>query len=734
MSRPSIALCMIVKNEAHNLSQLLQSVKGCFDQIHITDTGSTDTTLDFIEKINQKIKAKDPNWIGYPEIKVHHFEWVQDFAAARNYSFSFATTDYIMWIDGDDVLSDPKAFISWRDNVLHSAHYWVAVYNYSFKDGRPECKFIRERVIRRDYGFKWEYFVHEGLIQVEGRKFWPQRATSWWVDHRRTDEDRKSDHLRNLKIFEAHDLEKLHPRMKFYYGKEMFENGLPEKAGKPLMDALASKELDAHDRILSIQYAAQSAFSAKAYVQAIGLLMNGLILIPSRAEYWCLLGDVRLACGEIGNAIISYKMALQCHEDSLGGALVCYSHAYGEYPRSQIATIMLNNGQTEPAREHIEWLTKNGYAGAKQLQEMYDRTVDLSTIRTDLTKSTDVIITCPPNGVVGEWDENSLALKGHGGSETAAIEVARWIKLKTKRKVKLFQPRSSRAVMPSGVEYLPVAELVGYLHNVEPAVNINWRHATRLTNAKSYVWCHDLQCPGAEKAENYDKIIALSGFHKRYLMETNGVREDKITLGFNGINPDDFRVHHEPKDPLKVVFSSSPDRGLVQTIDIVKKARESSKLDIKLHCFYGVDNMRKMGHTEWADRIEKKIKDNDFVIYHGNVSKQVLMKHFLEASVWLYPADFIETYCITAIEALCAGVWPIVRAMGALPFTMSRAISDGMCDMLDVEVKDEASTGLWANALVEAIIGAKWEKVKVDPETYSWERVADLFIKEMELT
>ncbi len=739
MSRPSIALCMIVKNEAHHLSQLLQSVKGCFDQIHITDTGSTDTTLDFLEKINAKIKAKDPAWLGYPEIKIHHFKWVDDFAAARNYSFSHATTDYQMWMDGDDTLSDPKAFINWRDSVLHSAHYWVATYNYSFKDGKPECKFIRERVIRRDYGFKWEYFVHEGLIQVENKKFWPQKVTSWWIDHIRTDDDRKQDHLRNLKLFESHDLEKLHPRMKFYYGKELFENGFPEKAGKPLMEAIKSKDLDQHDRILSLQYAAQSAFSAKAYAQTISLLNNGLILMLQRAEYWCLLGDVHLATNNVGDAIAAYKMALQCGENNLGGALVCYTHAYGEYPHSQIATIMLNNGNAEAAKEHIEWLKSKGMAQGAALQAQYDKVLDLSTIRSDLTKSEDVIITCPPQGAVTDWDENTLAAKGCGGSETAAIEVARWIKGKTNRKVKVFQPRRSREVMASGVEYLPTSELVGYLHNIEPKVNINWRHATRLTNAKSYVWCHDLQCQGAERVENYDKIIALSGFHKRYLMETNGVPEDKIVLGFNGIDPTNFeRMKHEfrklEKDPLKVVFSSSPDRGLVQTIDIVKKARESSGLDIKLHCFYGVENMRKMGHAEWADRIEKTIKDNDFVIYHGNVQKQVLMDHFMEAGVWLYPADFIETYCITAIEALCAGVWPIVRSMGALPFTMSRAISAGMCDMLDVEVKDEASTGIWANALVEAIIGKKWEKVKVDPEEYSWERVADFMIKEFDLS
>lgn len=733
MSRPSIALCMIAKNEAHNLSPLLQSVKGCFDEIHITDTGSTDGTVEFIEKINEHIKSGNKDWEGLPEIKIHHFEWINDFAAARNYSFSFATSDYLMWLDLDDVLSDAKAFIKWRDTVMHAGHYWLATYNYAFdKNGFPECRFVRERVIKRDHGFKWEYFVHEGLIQKEGRKFWTQKASTWWVDHRRTEEDKRQDHLRNVKLMEAHADEELAPRMKFYYGKELFENGFHDKAGKPLMEAIRSGKLDLHDNILAIQYAAQTAFAKKAYAEAIDLLMNGLRLVYHRAEYWALLGDVYLMSGNLDNAVLAYKGALECKPNDLGGIVIVYDHAYSTYPREQLAKIALQIADFKNAEEHIDWLTTHSHPQAKIFAAELERLKDLSVVREDLPKTEDVIITCPPTAAVTDWDENTLKQKGHGGSETAAIEVAKWIRQKTNRKVKIFQPRQSRSVMESGVEYLPISELQGYIKNVEPAMHIAWRHATRLTKAKSYIWCHDLICPGAENSNNYDKIIALSGFHKNYLVEANGVKEDKIILGFNGINPANFQSSVE-KDPLKVVFSSSPDRGLLQTIDIVKKAREVSGLDIKLHAFYGFENMKKGGLEQWANEIEAKIKENDFVVMHGQVNKDTLMRHFKEAAVWLYPADFIETYCITAIEALCAGTWGIVRNMGALPYTLNQAILSDMVDMTDVEVKDEASIGIWANLLVEAILEKKWRKVSVDPSDYSWEKVADHFIKEMAL-
>lgn len=731
MNRPTVSLSIIAKNEAHNVGPLFQSVKGCVDEIIFVDTGSTDGTLDFIEKINREIDEKNPVWDGLPKIQVSHFEWVNDFSKARQFGMDQCTCDYMLWLDCDDRLSDAKAFINWRDNVMHSAHYWMATYNYAFNpEGKVDCQFRRERVVKLKHGFNWKYFVHEGLVQEEGKKFWPQYVSSWWVNHARTEEDKKQDHMRNVKLLEGYEGE-LPSRMKFYYGKELLENGFHKESAKPLLEAIKASDLDIHDRVLAIQYAAQSAFMCQAYDQAIDILTNGIKIMIGRAEYWCLLGDVYMALNKITEAQQAYKVALNSRPNNLGGIVVVYDYAYSEYPMAKLCEISMALGNFEEAKGWIEELKKINHPKVAEFEAQLDRFIDLSTIRTNLQKSEDVVITCPPQSLVTDWDEFT---EGAGGSETAAIEVARWIKKKTNRNVKIFHPRKRREVMPSGVEYIPHSELTGYIQNIEPKAHIAWRHSFKLTNAKSFVWCHDLQCPGAEQAENYDKIVALSGFHKEYLKETNGVPEEKIVVGFNGINPKDFEDPAIEKNSLKVVFSSSPDRGLSQTIEIVKKAREISGLDIKLDAFYGFSNMRKSGLGAWADEIEAKIKENaDFVTMHGNVSKRVLVKHFKEAAVWLYPADFIETYCITAIEALCAGTWPIVRDMGALKYTMKEAIQKGCCDVLTPEAVGEANVGIWANTLVEAIVDKKWRRVDVCPQDYSWEKVADFFIKEMEL-
>ncbi len=734
--RPKIALCLIVKNEAHNLSPLLQSVKGCFDEIHITDTGSNDGTLEFISKINEHVKAGNPLWAGIPEIKVHHFQWIKDFSAARNYSFSHSSADYLMWMDADDCLSSAEEFIQWRDSVLHAAHYWMATYNYAYDArGNVECTFIRERVIKNNFGFEWKYFVHEGIVQAKENQFWPARVTQWTVNHRRTEEDRKADHNRNLNIFEAKPYDTLEARMKYYYGKELVEHGKPELAGKPLMEALKDPRLEIHDRVLAFQYAAQSAMHAKAYDQVIDLSYNCLRLVPSRAESWCLIGDAQIQMGNLTYAKQAYGYALQCKPDVLGGAVVVFKPAYHDYPHTQLASLAVQEGDVDSAKPHVEALKNAGAAQAEQLEKALITIEDLSVIRTGLPQVEDVVIICPPHGAVTDWDENSLAQIGHGGSETAAIEVAKSIHEKTGRPVKIFQPRARRETMPSGVEYIPVGDIKGYIQNVRPKAVINWRHATKLTDAQTYIWCHDLVCPSAENVANYDYIFALSEFHKNYLHQIQGIPLSKIKLLFNGVNPADFEVGETSKNPNKIVFSSSPDRGLDRAIRIVEKAREMSGLDLELHCFYGFKNMRMNGGAmaQLADRIEKMISERPWVKYHGMVTKKELMTHFKESSTWIYPANFIETYCITAIEALVAGVYPIVRDMGALKYTMKEAIAKDMCEVLNVDCETEAEVGIWANRVVEAVIDQKFKKVSVKAEDYSWDKVADKFIEELGL-
>lgn len=86
-----ISLSMIVKNEGNHLSNCLNSVKDVVDEIIIVDTGSTDNTLEIAKSFNAKI---------------FHFEWNDDFSAARNFALSKCSCDWILYLDADEELSE----------------------------------------------------------------------------------------------------------------------------------------------------------------------------------------------------------------------------------------------------------------------------------------------------------------------------------------------------------------------------------------------------------------------------------------------------------------------------------------------------------------------------------------------------------------------------------------------------------------------------------------------------
>ncbi|BBH23914.1 hypothetical protein Back11_52590 [Paenibacillus baekrokdamisoli] len=83
-----VSVCMIVRNEEGNLERALSSIPGSFEKV-VVDTGSTDNTVEIAKKLGAAI--------GY-------FEWVNDFAAARNYSISLATGKYVLIMDADEAL------------------------------------------------------------------------------------------------------------------------------------------------------------------------------------------------------------------------------------------------------------------------------------------------------------------------------------------------------------------------------------------------------------------------------------------------------------------------------------------------------------------------------------------------------------------------------------------------------------------------------------------------------
>lgn len=82
-----ISACTIAKNEEDNIVKSINSYKDYVDEIIIVDTGSTDRTVELAEEAGAKVL---------------HFEWINDFAAAKNFAINHASGDWIIFLDADE--------------------------------------------------------------------------------------------------------------------------------------------------------------------------------------------------------------------------------------------------------------------------------------------------------------------------------------------------------------------------------------------------------------------------------------------------------------------------------------------------------------------------------------------------------------------------------------------------------------------------------------------------------
>ncbi len=143
-----ISLSMIVKNEEKHLCECLESVKGIVDEIVLVDTGSSDNTIKIAENFGARI---------------FHFEWINDFAAARNYSLERCTGDWILYLDADERLSN-RSVIELKNitNQKIKVGYYCQVRNIDHISDRPSAMSY-VRLFPNNSKIKFDGAVHEQI-------------------------------------------------------------------------------------------------------------------------------------------------------------------------------------------------------------------------------------------------------------------------------------------------------------------------------------------------------------------------------------------------------------------------------------------------------------------------------------------------------------------------------------------------------------------------------------------
>ena len=157
-----ISQCMIVKNEEQNIRQALSWGKGVVYEQIVVDTGSTDKTVQIAEEMGAK---------------VFHFEWCDDFSAAKNYAIEQASGDWIAFLDADEYFSEQDARkipgllkkienASLKSGRIHLVRTALVDLN---DDGEIFSVGQQDRIFRNMKGLRYKNRVHEVICFSSGQ-------------------------------------------------------------------------------------------------------------------------------------------------------------------------------------------------------------------------------------------------------------------------------------------------------------------------------------------------------------------------------------------------------------------------------------------------------------------------------------------------------------------------------------------------------------------------------------
>jgi len=330
----TISLCMIVKNEEEVLARCLDSAQGIPDEIIIVDTGSTDRTVEIAKQYTDK---------------VYHYEWPGSFSAARNHAFAYATKQYTLYLDADDVIldEDRRQFLELKQTLDPSVDSVSMFYNAGTDEfGNITLRYRRNRLVKTSRKFQWVGEVHNYLA-VSGHIV----NSDISITHKKT----AHKVGRNLAIYEK-KIERgdvFSPRDYFYYGNELRENGHYEKAIESYRTTIEMKEGWVEDKIHAcINMGDCYRFLGKP-AEELHALYRSFDFAKPRAEAASRIGYCFFRREDYRTAVFWYELATRLPAENSQWSF-SYPAYWTWYPHLHLCVCHYRMGNYRQAYEHNE--------------------------------------------------------------------------------------------------------------------------------------------------------------------------------------------------------------------------------------------------------------------------------------------------------------------------------------------------------------------------------------------
>ena len=681
-----LELVMIVKNSGDILKKCLNINKNFIDYWTIVDTGSTDNTCDIIKEELKDIPGK-----------LHFIEFV-DFCHTRNMSLELSSKSckYTIILDDSYIIYGGSQL---RKLLKKSKDKCFQIKIGSYINNNLLGSYNSRRIIKTSENLRFKYKVHEYIItdkviDIDNKNIFIDDLPS--KDHKIRSSNR---YLNDIKLLKE-DLENYpnDPRILYYIAKTYHIMDKIEETLYWYNKLILVNNLDSN---YTYTYLYETACLNYEKCNDIDIFEKDLINISkknliNRAEHLYKLAVLYKnkknykQCDSIMNSIINIS------NPKIENVLIdlsiyefCIPYLYIEI------NLILNN--IDKAVSVLKKLL-NIYPTKQELlnikynlcqHENGSNTNDISSIK--LHSKTLVIHT---GATLFYWDPRSQNKKV-SGSEIMAMNLAfEFTKLNYRVFIIGTFESEDKSLNYEGIhnsiEYIDhkyfsefaLTYIIDYLIISRDASNLIYYN-----NIKNvYLWIHDVIPIVSESCfqihtNKFKYLISVSNWQKNLTCSKLNIPSEKIIVSRNAIYPSRFINKNIDKIPYRFIYSSHPSRGLNYLIEIITKIKEKYS-DTTLYIYANED--------EIDNDILKNITKLDYIYLNSRVSQEELAIELLKSDIFLYPTDFTETYCISALEAMAskclvatvdlAGLGEIVKGKG---ITCKAPIKDNINDLID---------------------------------------------------
>ena len=703
-----INFCVMVKNGGEQFEEMLEQNLPIIDRWTILDTGSTDGTIDVINKV----------LVGKKNGTLYQEEFI-NFRDSRNRLLDLAGTDCKFNVIFDDtyvIRGDLRNFLQIVRGDQKSDSFTINIKS-------DDVVYGSNRILKSvNSNLRYKYRVHE-VINEDNNFNVCIPTTSCFI------EDRNFDYMRT-RTNERHELDlKLlaeeindnvfNPRTYYYLGQthklmgdfeqalfyylkraEFINSGFRDELVDALFEAsrianfnlnkpwetcleLYNRCYEADNKrpeslyFIGIHYYLENNFAAsynffkKAF--EIGLPTHTQYSLKPILSHHFIPNFLTRTCSHINDYKLGYESSLYFLKN--------------------------NKPESDDYHEILSWhkifdkLLK--YTGEKIIKNTFNKPV--------------FIFCC--DGGFEPWTGSNILHKGVGGSETYIIEMARYIQANNLFKTIVFcnTPNKKDEIFENTL-YTHIDNYYEFINTtcVHTCVISRFSEYLPVTNKSFveniYLMLHDLSASGNVISLNskLKNIFCLTEWHCSYFTNMFPNLKD-ITVPFN--NGTSFKFDENVnKIPFKFIYSSFPDRGLLPLLEMWPKIHSKEpKATLHIYCNLDKQWINSLDHDK-IDKINSLIEiyTNDSAIddynigifNHGWVSKQELEKSWQSSDFWFYPCTFKETFCITALEAAITKTFVITNGLAGLENTVADR---------GITIYGDPNTTEWKNVALEQI-------------------------------